>query len=119
MNHPRRRSRKAQEASSKLLPEKLNPGFISTEAATDELKNVGPHPTGSSTVHAAPPLMLRPRIALRRLCRGTGCEVGLSTLYLWIATGKIDSVRVGDRIFIPAQVVDNLIERCLMGDRMY
>jgi len=64
-------------------------------------------------------LMLTPRLALRRLCRGTGCRVCIETFYLWIKASKIDSVRVGGRIFIPVEAVDDLIESCLRGERLY
>jgi len=118
MNQHDKQRPDVREARASLLRDKPNPKLPSTEVATPEEKNVAPDPPGSSVVQAAPPLMLRLRIALRRLCRGTGCEISIQTLYLWIAMGKIDSVRVGGRIFIPAQTVDNLIETCLQGDRI-
>jgi excisionase family DNA binding protein len=64
-------------------------------------------------------LLLTPRLALRRLCARTGCVVPLGSLYLWIAAGKIDSVRAGGRIFIPVEAVDDLIEQCLRGEQLY
>jgi excisionase family DNA binding protein len=63
--------------------------------------------------------MLTPRLALARLCKGTCCRVCMQTFYMWIAAYKIRSFRVGGRIFIPVTEVDELIEKCLAGDRLY
>ena len=97
MNHPRKQCLKVREAQANLLREK----------------------SGHASMNAAPPVMLTTRIALQRLCAGTGCRVGIETLYCWIAARKINSVRVGRRIFIPVEALDNLVEKCLAGKRLY
>src|SRR5260370_33566392 len=96
MNHPRKRCLKVREAQPKLLGGK----------------------PGHTSMNAAPPVMLTPKIATRRLRAGTGCEVAPGSIYVWIAAGKIDSIRVGGRIFIPVDALDNLIEQCLAGKRL-
>ncbi len=118
MKHPDKKSRKVREPRPSLLTGKPDPEHLSTKAAGNEVKAVVPDPLDMSVMQAAPPAMLTPRIAWRRLCAATGAGIAMRTFYLWIATGKIDSVRMGRNTLIPAEALDNLINlinQCLAG----
>lgn len=73
MNLHDKQRRKLREARASLLAGK--PELPSMKAAGNEVKNVTPGPPGSSVVQAAPPVMLTPTIAWRRLCARTGCVI--------------------------------------------
>jgi excisionase family DNA binding protein len=117
MNHPDKKSRKVRGAKPSILIGEPNRGHLSTKAAGNEVRAVPLDPSDSPG-KPAPPLMLTPRIAWRRLCAATGAGIAMRTFYLWIATGKIDSVRMGRNTLIPAEALDNLINlinQCLAG----
>lgn len=61
--------------------------------------------------------MLAPVNAWRILRRRTGGGVSRATFYRWLSNGKIYSVRVGFRIFVPWPALEDLIRRCLAGER--
>ena len=62
--------------------------------------------------------MLSPYNAWRVLVRCTGVQCGRSTFYRWVDTGKVFSVRLGQRIFIPWSEVQNIIRQCRAGERL-
>jgi hypothetical protein len=68
---------------------------------------------------AAPPsrLMLSPQRALQVLRRYTGAFVGRSTFYRWINTGRVYSIRMGFRIYVPWETLQDTINHCLAGER--
>jgi hypothetical protein len=117
MNHRDKQSRKVRKAKPNLFVDKLNQVLGAMKAA-NEVKAVVPEPLDMSVMRAAPLVMLTPRIALRRFYAGTGFEIARETLYLWIKTEKLYSVRMGRRIFIPVEALDNLVKQCLAGDRL-
>ncbi len=118
MNHRDKQSRKVRKAKPNLFVDKLNQVLGAMKAATHEVKAVAPEPLDMSLMRAAPLVMLTPRQALRRFYAGTGFEIARETLYLWIKTEKIYSVRMGRRIFIPVEALDNLVKQCLAGERL-
>lgn len=61
---------------------------------------------------------LVPSNAWRILNARTGGTVSRPTFYRWLSSGKVYSVRVGHRIYIPWPVLDELIEQCLAGERI-
>lgn len=63
------------------------------------------------------PEMLSPAAAWRSLCARTGGLVALVTFYRWVRCGKVYSIRLGKRIFIPREALDDLIKNCLNGER--
>ncbi len=71
-----------------------------------------PEPAGRETR-----TMLRPRAAWRILCRSTGGEISLVTFYRWLSTGKVYSIRLGHRIFIPLPALEEVIKQCRAGER--
>jgi hypothetical protein len=71
----------------------------------------------STATPARPAAMLPPCRAWQILCQRTGCLVCRATFYRWVSTGKVYSVRLGFRIFIPAPALEHLINQCLAGER--
>jgi hypothetical protein len=61
---------------------------------------------------------LVPSNAWRILNARTGGTVSRPTFYRWLSSGKVYSVRVGHRLYIPWPVLDELIEQCLAGERI-
>ena len=61
--------------------------------------------------------MLTPSNAWRILRRRTGGSVGRSTFYRWLNSGKLYSIRLGYRIYIPFRALEDLIKLVLAGDR--
>ncbi len=62
--------------------------------------------------------MLTPMHAWRMLCRRTGGNISLTTFYRWINAGRIGVVRVGSRYLIPLPLLEEVIEKCLDGERV-
>jgi hypothetical protein len=61
--------------------------------------------------------MLRPTNAWRSLCAKTGGSIARVTFYRWLRTGRVYSIRLGQRIFIPQAALDAIIKQCLDGER--
>ncbi len=61
--------------------------------------------------------MLSPSSAWRSLCARTGGCIAKVTFYRWLRNGRVYSIRLGQRIFIPQTVLDDLIRNCLAGER--
>ena len=61
--------------------------------------------------------MLSPAAAWRSLCARTGGFITLATFYRWLRNGKVYSIRLGQRIFVPREALDDLIKACLSGER--
>ncbi len=62
--------------------------------------------------------MLTPMHAWHMLCRRTGGNISLTTFYRWINSGRIGVVRVGSRYLIPLPLLEEVIEKCLDGERV-
>ncbi len=73
-------------------------------------------PTGGDEQHTA--TMLVPSAAWRILCRATGAAIARSTFYRWVTSGRVYSVRLGFRIYIPWPSLDELIRQCKAGERV-
>lgn len=63
--------------------------------------------------------MLPPYRAWQLLCQRTGATVCLATFYRWLSNGKVYSVRLGFRIYVPTTALEHLIEQCLTGESLY
>jgi Helix-turn-helix domain len=61
--------------------------------------------------------MLSPTTAWRALCKRTGGSIARVTFYRWVRTGKVFSIRLGQRIFIPQAALEDVIRQCLTGER--
>jgi len=62
--------------------------------------------------------MLTVANAWRLLCRRTGGRISRTTFYRWINSGRVGVVRVGFRLLIPLPWVEDLIQKCLDGERI-
>lgn len=69
---------------------------------------------------AEPPGMplLSPYNAWRIVVKRTGINCGRSTFYRWVSSGKVFSLRLGARIFIPWVEVERVIRQCRGGERL-
>ena len=78
-----------------------------------------PGPSGQNSKPAAAPLvMLTPIHAWRLLCRRTGGSISRTTFYRWINSGRVGAVRVGFRFLVPLPMLDEVIKKCLEGERI-
>lgn len=66
---------------------------------------------------APPKNLLSPHNAWRILCRATGGGIARATFYRWLSSGKVYSIRLGFRIFVPWVALDELIKQCREGER--
>ena len=60
--------------------------------------------------------LLAPTAAWRILRRRTGGHVSRSTFYRWLDSGKVFSLRMGSRMYVPWQELQETIGRCLSGE---
>jgi excisionase family DNA binding protein len=75
-----------------------------------------PRSEDSCVAIGAKPQMLIPQTALRILCHKTGGKISRATFYRWLGDGRISSIRLGSRIFIPRSALDQLIQKCFDVD---
>jgi hypothetical protein len=71
---------------------------------------------GGRPASLAPAPMLVPTNAWRILNARTGGSASRSTFYRWLSNGKVYSVRLGHRLYIPWPVIEKLIAQCLAGE---
>ena len=62
--------------------------------------------------------MLTVNSAWRLLCRRTGGTISRTTFYRWINSGRVAVVRVGFRLLIPLPMLEEVVQRCLDGERI-
>jgi|GEM_PF-2213505 len=62
------------------------------------------------------PQLLPPTAAWRILRKRTGGHVSRSTFYRWLESGKVFSLRMGSRMYVPWQALQEVIGRCLSGE---
>jgi excisionase family DNA binding protein len=62
--------------------------------------------------------MLTAASAWRLFCRRTGGSISRTTFYRWIASGRVGAVRVGFRFLIPLPILEEVIQKCLDGERI-
>jgi len=82
---------------------------MATDLNTSDSSSRTEHPTLATGDR---PQMLIPQTALRILCHKTGGTISRSTFYRWVGDGRIPSIRLGTRIFIPRSAIDRLIQKC-------
>jgi hypothetical protein len=61
--------------------------------------------------------MFSPRTAWRIVRSRTGSPLSKASFYRWIRSGKVYSVRLGYRIYVPRPALEDVIRRCLEGER--
>ena len=62
--------------------------------------------------------MLTPTHAWSLFCRRTGGRISRTTFYRWINSGRVGAVRVGFRFLVPLPMLEEVIQRCLDGERI-
>jgi len=62
--------------------------------------------------------MLTPTHAWHLLCRRTGGSISRTTFYRWINSGRIGAIRMGTRFLIPLPMLEEVIQKCLDGERI-
>jgi excisionase family DNA binding protein len=62
--------------------------------------------------------MLTPTHAWSLICRRTGGSISRTTFYRWINSGRVGAVRVGYRFLIPLPMVEEIIQKCMDGERV-
>jgi hypothetical protein len=70
-------------------------------------------PTGKFHSHSP---LLPPTTAWRILRSRTGGHISRSTFYRWLDSGKVYSLRMGSRMYVPWQALQEVIGRCLSGE---
>jgi hypothetical protein len=60
--------------------------------------------------------LLPPTAAWRILRNRTGGHISRSTFYRWLDSGKVYSLRMGSRMYVPWQTLQEVIGRCLSGE---
>jgi len=73
-------------------------------------------PAGRTASEGAAALpLLTARNAWRVLCLRTGIPVSRATFYRWLASGKVYSVRLGHKMYVPLTVLTELVKHCRAG----
>jgi excisionase family DNA binding protein len=62
--------------------------------------------------------MLTPTHAWHLLCRRTGGSISRTTFYRWINSGRVGAVRMGFRFLVPLPMLEEVIQKCLDGERL-
>lgn len=116
MNHNYERILNDREARPETLTAAPHVKVRLTKTILQPAKRISRRPADNLNPAPATPLMLTPNVAWRRLCARTGGSITIQTFYRWIGNGSVYSVRMGKRIFVPVDKVENLIEICLAGE---
>ena len=61
--------------------------------------------------------MLTPRHAWRILRRRTGGIISRTTFYRWLDSGKLFSIHLGHRLYIPWPAFEELVQACRSGQK--
>lgn len=57
--------------------------------------------------------------AWNSLRRRTGIPLARATFYRWVSSGKIYSLRMGLKVYIPSSVVEGIVKQCKNGDAIW
>lgn len=81
------------------------------------------YPSRSQLQHLQPwgpgrPTMLSAERAMQILDARLGITVGRSTFYRWMQTGRLFSIKLGGKIFIPLSEMETIVERLSRGERL-
>jgi excisionase family DNA binding protein len=88
----------------------MDPRAARTSSPAQKKQNSKPAPS------ALP--MLTPTHAWHLLCRRTAGTISRTTFYRWINSGRVGAVRVGFRFLIPLPMLEEVIQKCLDGERI-
>lgn len=53
--------------------------------------------------------------AWNALRRRTGIPLSRATFYRWVSSGKVYSLRMGLKVYVPTSVVDGIVRQCQAG----
>ncbi|MGH9396186.1 MAG: hypothetical protein ACRD18_04980 [Terriglobia bacterium] len=57
--------------------------------------------------------------AWNSLRRRTGIPLARATFYRWVSSGKIYSLRMGLKVYIPSSVVEGIVRQCKGGGAVW
>ncbi|MGH9434880.1 MAG: hypothetical protein ACRD06_02640 [Terriglobia bacterium] len=49
----------------------------------------------------------------------TGIPLARATFYRWVSSGKIYSLRMGLKVYIPSSVIEGIVRQCKSGDAVW
>jgi excisionase family DNA binding protein len=82
-------------------------------------RTTSPAQKKQNSKQATPALpMLTPTNAWRLLCRRTGATISRTTFYRWLNSGRVGAIRMGSRFLIPLPMLEEVIQKCLDGQRI-
>lgn len=73
---------------------------------------------GGHRPQASDPL-LSVSTAWNSLRRQTGIPLARATFYRWVGSGRVYSMRLGMKLYIPASVIDGIVKQCRAGDSLW
>lgn len=76
-----------------------------------------PLPQGAAGSELTDPL-LTVSTAWSSLRRRTGIPLARATFYRWVGAGKVYSMRLGLKVYIPASVIDGIVKQCERGETL-
>ena len=94
----------------------MMPTLAPSESSPQSPQGDCPDHIGGPASQPAAPLAFTIPAAWRSLCRRTGCTMTLRCFYKWVLKGRVHSVRMGAKIFIRAEVLDQLVELAFHGE---
>lgn len=57
--------------------------------------------------------------AWNALRRRTGIPLSRATFYRWVSSGKVYSLRMGLKVYVPTSVVDGIVKQCHAGNALW
>ncbi len=81
---------------------------------TNKMPAGPPAPLGSVSPEIP---LVPPSSAWRILCHRTGVQVSRSTFYRWIGGGKVFCFRLGQKLYVPMPILEELIKHVRAGER--
>lgn len=81
-------------------------------------RNVLQTPIPEVTYPEVQPLLPVAR-AWNTLRRRTGIPLSRATFYRWVSSGKVYSLRMGLKVYVPTSVVDGIVKQCQAGNSLW
>lgn len=82
------------------------------------IRNVLQSPASETTYPEVEPLLPVAR-AWTTLRRRTGIPMSRATFYRWVSSGKVYSLRMGLKVYVPTSVVDGIVKQCQAGSSLW
>lgn len=57
--------------------------------------------------------------AWNALRRRTGIPLSRATFYRWVSSGKVYSLRMGLKVYVPTSVVEGIVRQCQAGSSLW